>query len=414
MILDLSFTPQWQRQTHQQSGLRFTTTTRVVLLVICLSLLPIAQASTGDQLPSFQQCLQTCRCDNLPSEYTVLGWSCDANCNYYCQQTITDERELMQLPVVQFYGKWPFRTVVGVQEFWSTVFSLGNLLVNYLSFKVIYREYRKLKRSGTGSDNQRGFGGGKSSTFTEEAFTEEECRILYQQSLILLVVSCIGWGFSSIFHFRDTPFTEVLDYFGAFAIILSNLNIIVVRYFKLYKQGHLWKLTVWQLGLLTVYMYHVIRLAADWDYSYNMNINVVLGLSAMVLWFLHSFTIGQVYKRNFNLIHSTITLVPYETNILKKLHLHDCSSAAAATSGERGSMKRLGSGKLSHWIIPYVPVFNNIILLGGLYLEINDFEPWQRLVDAHSLWHLLTIFPSFIWFDWNVWDVEMAKVTGTL
>ncbi|CCG21942.1 hypothetical protein CORT_0B02240 [Candida orthopsilosis Co 90-125] len=370
-------------QHHRHRLIIFVTT----LLLLCPALI---QASTGDQLPAFQQCLKTCQCQTLPSKYTVIGWSCTSNCNYYCQQIVTDERKRLNLPVVQFYGKWPFKTVLGVQEFWSTVFSLGNLYVNYSSFKVIYREFKRLPKGDNVSTNT----------------SMIESRVLYFQSMILLAVSCIGWCFSSLFHFRDTSFTEVLDYFGAFAIILCNLNVIVVRYFKLYKLEYQLRLKLWQLSLFSLYAYHIIRLFLDWDYSYNMNINVVLGLSAMILWFLHSFNVGQIYNKNINLVNNTIALLPYETNILQKLHLTNNYLLGY-------THKKLSSASLCRWI-PYIPVFNNAILLCGLYLEINDFEPWQRLVDAHSLWHLLTIFPSYIWFDWNVWDVEMSKVTGTL
>ncbi|CAD1813160.1 Protein PER1 [Candida parapsilosis] len=363
----------------------------VTLLSLCVTL---AQASIGDELPAFQYCLATCHCANLPSEYTVVGWSCTSNCNYYCQQTITDEIERLNLPVVQFYGKWPFKTVLGVQEFWSTMFSLGNLYVNYQSFRVIYREFKKLPKQKQNS----------ASINT----TVVESQILNWQSLVLLVVSCIGWCFSSIFHFRDTALTEVLDYFGAFAIILCNLNVIVVRYFKLYKLRFKSVLKSWQLSLIALYIYHLVRLFMDWDYTYNMNINVVLGLSAMILWFLHSFAIGRIYNKNINLVSNTITLVPYETNILQKLHLHNHKITRL-----RSRHKRLSLANSSHWI-PYIPIFNNVILLCGLYLEINDFKPWKRLIDAHCLWHLLTIFPSYIWFDWNVWDVEMSIVTNTL
>ena len=40
-------------------------------------------------------------------------------------------------------------------------------------------------------------------------------------------------------------------------------------------------------------------------------------------------------------------------------------------------------------------------------LEVFDFPPvFFDLVDAHSLWHLVTIVPVYMgWYDWLVWDV---------
>ena len=45
-------------------------------------------------------------------------------------------------------------------------------------------------------------------------------------------------------------------------------------------------------------------------------------------------------------------------------------------------------------LIPLIPIFNNVMLLLGISLELNDFPPVARLVDAHALWHLVTIFPA--------------------
>lgn len=45
------------------------------------------------------------------------------------------------LGMVQFYGKWPFVRVLGVQEFFSMIFSLPNLYVNYKNIRPIFRQY---------------------------------------------------------------------------------------------------------------------------------------------------------------------------------------------------------------------------------------------------------------------------------
>lgn len=165
----------------------------------------VAFASLGDNLPEFQSCLYQCDCHVIPQS---IFWSCPANCNYYCQQLITDQLESLNVPMVQFYGKWPFKRVLGVQEFFAMIFSIGNLYVNYKNLRIIYRQFKR---------------------------NESEYKTMYVQYLILLIVTCIGWSFSVIFHFKDTTMSETLDYFGAFAIILCNLNAIVVRVFQLFK-----------------------------------------------------------------------------------------------------------------------------------------------------------------------------------
>ncbi|RLV90488.1 Protein PER1 [Spathaspora sp. JA1] len=271
--------------------------------------------------------------------------------------------------MVQFYGKWPFIKVLGVQEFFSTLFSLGNFYVNYHNLIKVLRQYRR--SSGSGG--------------------ETEYQLMYLQYVILLVFSCIGWIFSTVFHFRDIPLTETLDYFGAFAIMLSNLNAIVVRYFKLYK--HTTVLKIWQVGLIFLYIYHTTRLLKFWDYQYNMQMNVFVGITGMILWIVHSFSKYKQYHSYFYIYNNSIQILPYETKLLTKLNYLSISKSS---------------------LIPLIPIFNNIFLLGGLSFELNDFAPIARLVDAHSLWHLTTIFPSIIWHDWNIWDIESLKMIDSM
>ncbi|CAI5760044.1 unnamed protein product [Candida verbasci] len=327
---------------------------RIILFLLATPVI----SSIGDNLPEFKSCLINCDCDKI-SEY--LFWTCDENCNYYCQQYITNLRVEKGLKIVQFYGKWPFKRLFGAQEFFATLFSFGNLLVNYNNFKKIYLQYKR-------NDN--------------------EYKILYQQYLILLGISCIGWLFSILFHYKDTSLTETLDYFGAFAIILSNLNAITVRVFKFDKQ----KIIIWQILLILLYLLHVVKLQIKWDYSYNMKINIVVGISAMILWIYHSLKVYKEYKKNYIIYNNSIQLLPYETKLLNKLNYLSISNK---------------------WIT-LIPILNNLILCIGISLETNDFPPIARYIDAHSLWHFITIFPNLIWYDWNIWDIEMLKLTNKL
>ncbi|KAG7664285.1 uncharacterized protein J8A68_002200 [[Candida] subhashii] len=328
-------------------------------IILILFLASAILCSVGDTLPEFQACLQKCP----PCSSPGIFWSCEAQCNYQCQQYITDQRERSGLEVVQFYGKWPFVKVFGIQEFFSTIFSLGNFYVNYRNFFKIHRQYRK---------------------------SDGEYRIMYFQYLLLLGVSCIGWGFSTIFHLRDTAKTETLDYFGAFAIMLVNLNAIFVRYFELYKKLGL--LRLWWFSLMIVFIYHCNRLLTNWDYSYNMKTNIATGIFTMVLWILHSLSTLRKYNKNYLVYNNSIQLLPFETKLLNKLNYISIAKSK---------------------LIPLIPISNNLFLLCGLSLEVKDFPPIARLIDAHSLWHLVTIFPSIIWFDWNIWDIEMSKIVTT-
>ncbi|KAI5956371.1 hypothetical protein KGF54_000846 [Candida jiufengensis] len=337
---------------------------------VVISLITLIYVHVQDNLSEFQDCLEQCTCDNTPSQYKIWFWSCSSNCNYYCQQLVSDLRLKNGYSMLQFYGKWPFIVVFGIQEFFSTIFSMGNFIINYLNFKLIYKQY--------------------------QINNDKEIKLIYFQYLILLGVSMIGWIFSIIFHIKDLPITETLDYFGAFGIILANLNVIVVRYFKLFKQQQRNKLVIWQSFLIMLYIFHILKLSNNWDYTYNMNINMVCGLLAMIFWILHNLNIINVYSKNLKFLQNSIQVIPYENKILNKLN---------------PLIKFLNLNQLYKFqIILFIPIINNLILLCGIFLEIKDFEPWFRLIDAHSLWHLLTIGPNIVWFDWNIWDIEIMKI----
>lgn len=295
---------------------------------------------------------------------TSLIWDCESNCRYICQQIITDERVYQQLPMVQFYGKWPFTRVFGIQEIFSVIFSIGNLMINYINLLKVIRQLHKTRK-----------------------IPGDASHVIYQQNVILIVVSIVGWTFSTLFHIRDNPVTETLDYFGAFGIMLANLNLIVVRYTRIFERKRV--LALWQASLVAVYILHCLKLRANWNYSYNTFANLVVGLSAMLLWIVHSLQVNSQYKRHFFVYNNSLQLLPFETKILTKLNYLSISRSR---------------------LIPLLPVGLNLWLVFGMSFEICDFAPIWRLLDAHALWHLFTIFPTIIWFDWNIWDVEMMKV----
>ncbi|KAK6457099.1 Per1-like-domain-containing protein [Scheffersomyces xylosifermentans] len=313
--------------------------------------------------------------EDFATEYEISAlspfkylWSCEADCNYKCQQIVTNKREKTGLPVVQFYGKWPFTRVFGVQEFFSTVFSLGNFYVNYISLDRVVQQYYKNSKS----DPQ-----------------QQRYSVMVAQYVVLIVVSLVGWSFSSLFHLRDNNITETLDYFGASAIILSNFNAIVVRYFSLFKTNTN-ILSLWYGILLFVYVSHCVKLLYNWDYWYNTMANLVVGVSAMVLWCLHALNVKRQYSRNYIMYNNSIQLLPFETKLLTKLN-------------------HIGLGQAK--LVPVLPALFNLWLFVGVSFEFFDWAPIQRLVDAHSIWHLFTILPTIFWYDWNIWDIEMMKIT---
>lgn len=345
-------------------------------------LLSLVVASVGDYLPEFQDCLEKCndvQCVSHtqfgphhlnPIAKTVFLWDCSLDCNYKCQQLITQERKQAGMSMVQFYGKWPFRRIFGVTEFLSSLFSMANLYVNHVNFKKVTRYYGTTIRNNSETSGPR--------------------ATMLWQYVILLGVSILGWFCSTLFHIRDFPLTETMDYLGAGGIMVANFNSIVVRHFRLFDKEKTTLRYAFQTFVCLVLLYHYSKLMHHWDYDYNMRFNLVFGLLSLTLWILHSYSVHEVYSSNTHFYNNSMQLLPFETKILAKLNYVGLSRSK---------------------YIPLIPVALNVFLILSVSLEILDFPPWFQLIDSHSLWHVCTIFPPIVWYDWNIWDLEMDSLT---
>ncbi|KAJ4325457.1 hypothetical protein N0V84_003509 [Fusarium piperis] len=240
--------------------------TRVLsLTVLILAFIATVNASTGDKLPEFKNCLKVCKSQNcapnkpqtpIPVLHRLLLWTCASECDYACQHIITNKRMTSGLSVEQFYGKWPFYRFLGMQEPFSVLFSLGNLWAHWDGWKKVRA---RIPRS-------------------------YSLRPFYEW---LAGVAIASWVFSSIFHTRDFRVTEELDYFGAGANVLYGLYYTTVRVFRLDKRTPRRRtvLRCWTLVCVFLYLCHVWYLKfIHWDYTYNMAANVAAGIVQNVLW----------------------------------------------------------------------------------------------------------------------------------
>ncbi|KAK4202235.1 Per1-like protein [Triangularia verruculosa] len=236
----------------------------MLLLFLLVAVLFVAptHASAGDRLPEFRQCVEVCKTENclqsptpIPLHRRLLLWTCPSECDYTCQHIITDSRLSRDEPVVQFHGKWPFHRVLGMQEPFSVLFSLGNFWAHYdgLRNHVLPR----IPRSYT-------------------------MRPYY---IWLARVGMASWFFSAVFHTRDFRVTEELDYFAAGASVLYGLFYTVVRVFRLDKPQNGGGRRVWTGVCAGLYLMHIGYLkGVGWDYTYNMGANVAVGVVHTVLW----------------------------------------------------------------------------------------------------------------------------------
>jgi hypothetical protein len=250
-------------------------------------------------------------------------WSCPAECDYTCQHVVTDHRLArdppMLSPVLQFHGKWPFHRVFGMQEPFSVLFSILNFLAHWQGMSRI-----------------------------RESIPAWHSLRPYYLAFGYCGLAC--WTFSAIFHSRDFPLTEKLDYFGAGANVMYGMYLAVVRILRLDQDSSRNKPTLrrfWSWICVLLYTTHVCYLSFwSWDYTYNMAANVTVGVIQNLLW------IG-------------FSVVRYR-NCLK--------------------LWTAWPGMIVVWIIL------------AMSLELLDFPPWHGFIDAHSLWHLGTVVPTAWWY----------------
>lgn len=301
----------------------------------------------------------------LPSLLKLFYWTCESNCDYQCQILVTKDRVRNHQEIYQFHGKWPFTRVLGMQEIASVVFSLGNLLGNLYGFLKVVAAINQNKS-------------------TDRSVSNGQLTVIAFISLIAVFT----WLFSAIFHVRDFEITEKLDYYFAGLTVLSGFYGIFSRVFKLYLPRKWLSKAVFTLVCLAAYSAHIYRLETDWLYTYNMQVNISVGVLQYILWGIGCFRLFTDY---YNMEQE-------DTKSENISHLQYI---------QRGRMLFCDFYSKSPKLYSLYPLNLCFIVILGMSLEIFDFPPIFGLFDAHSLWHLVTIIPIYYgWYDWMLWDAN--------
>jgi hypothetical protein len=112
----------------------------LLLIAACIH---VVFASSGDRSPEFISCVTSCvgsGCsETFPLSLRITRWTCLDNCRYICTHRITDMDLQSGYDVQQFFGKWAFWRVFGMQEPASVVFSLLNLWAHAHGARQIQR-----------------------------------------------------------------------------------------------------------------------------------------------------------------------------------------------------------------------------------------------------------------------------------
>lgn len=99
---------------------------------------------------------------------------------------------------------------------------------------------------------------------------------------VLGTISCNAWIWACVFHSRDKPLTEAVDYHSATAVQVAGVGVALTRVLGLNRLAAI-ALT---MVLLVGYGHHVFWLSntTPFDYGYNMQCNLVLALTAAAMW----------------------------------------------------------------------------------------------------------------------------------
>ena len=313
-------------------------------LVWIVAALHKVAASIGDRSEAYAVCVDGCLNDtcrnssNLPLPLRLTFWTCKDDCRYQCQQGLTSISEagvaLPGLPpnqVVQFHGKWPFKRLLGLQEPFSVLFSLANLAAHAIYLPRL-----------------------------QQSLPARYPRSLRRILLLSPVAGINAWTWSSIFHTRDLPWTERMDYFSAAGSVLYSLFFAIIRLSDRHSASSSdarfrQAVAVAALAVLTAHISYL----TFWrfDYTYNMAFNITVGLLHNFAWY------------GWSAYHYLIS-----------------SSRAPRHAWQ--------------------PLVLLTALSGLTALELFDFPPWKRLIDAHALWHLTTVPIVGLWYSFYLQDAE--------
>ncbi|KAI8929271.1 Per1-like-domain-containing protein [Entophlyctis helioformis] len=322
---------------------------------------PSNSNSNSNQLGSLQSATST----SLSAILLLTLWDCGQDCKYVCMHQVTRRKldlKSQQLaeyraqgqtppqyiaqskPIQQFYGKWPFIRVLGMQEPASVLFSVFNGLGHYYGLRRYQAQIRP------------------------------ENYPLYPVVEFAGYIAVNSWVWSAVYHTRDFAWTEKLDYFSAMASILMSLYLAILRVGGVTNR----RVRAWIVAAaLAFYIGHVSYLSFwRFDYGYNMLAGLAIGVSGNLLWL--GWSVYQ-YIRSWSSAPDA------------RHHRQSIRSAAGGNAAP---------GTKYAWKIA-------VVVLGisaAMSLEVFDFPPVWGVLDAHSLWHLCTAPLIPIYWDFFVED----------
>ncbi|CEH19399.1 Predicted membrane protein [Ceraceosorus bombacis] len=279
----------------------------------------------------------------------------------------------VQKQMVQYHGKWVFIRFLGAQEPLSVIFSLLNLWVHSKGVVQLRSQLPDLF----------------------------PLKVIY---ILHALVSCNAWIWSAVFHARDKGWTEKLDYFSAGAVILSGLFFSICRLFRIPPSHPNFTLLARVCaGALAV---HILYLSIGrFDYSYNMTANVLVGLAHTFLWLAYSLRPSAFPGPNDGVSSSARSAANGRANEMPPNAL---SGNASSPTPILSTIPPPSSSRTARIRLQVVVG----LLVAATSLELLDFPPILRALDAHALWHLATVPLASMWYKWLIDDARECTSSG--
>lgn len=308
----------------------------IILLFSCSALV---NASAGDRDPAFQLCISECTNRGCPSRERILfglfrDWTCEEECRYSCMWQVESGRRKSGAEPRQYYGKWPFKRVLGVQEPLSTLFSILNAVPH--AYELIWRRDRL------------------APTYLPAG--------LRHLTMISPVGAINTWVWSTAFHAKDTVFTERMDYHFATLFMVFYLWYAICRLTLSLWPPYTLSVTILAgVILIGVFSYHVWYMNfVSFDYGWNMIFTGTFVILQVVVWISWA--------------------------VIMLLNAGDSPSKAKKV-------------RLAWMIIQF-----QVCLVGFAVFEAFDFPPLFDQLDAHAVWHGLTIPLAVYWYSFREKD----------
>eukprot|EP00392_Amoebophrya_sp_AT5.2_P012256 g12354.t1 len=367
-----------------------------------------------------------------------LPFSAQEECFYHCSMDNLNRRRSMGEPIVQYRGKWGFRRLFGLQEFFSVLFSVLNAMLHP------YHCCRSTRLA-----------------VAQLLFRRSRA---YHHVLVALYAffSTLSWLASAVFHARDVELTMLADYLvvqwlGGVALT-AGLMYHVVDHWELQEpkdsgyQDPFWRqLLVRGGGVFAVILAHQWALVfgrADFqlDTGTHMLFCIGLAMAGSLVYFGILFrrtgwrSGGRGEEANRDASSSCevrcsgsasasasaeeevesptrwtegvervckgaeaeavrrgedeVSTTDEEKNSEDQISSLQAANAATAEKKKLAQLQRSLSGTPEF----YLAIFGAYPLF--LLFEWADFPPFFDLVDAHAVWHCASVPIQFTWYAW--------------